>query len=625
MRYIVFLFLFWIVANGFVGVDENFGEVYIKNEIGYVTVSSSENMNPIDILRNTNLNQAHTTNLGFLEDKTTWSKVDIQNKSSKDMTIYLYNPGVLMDVVDIYIFSNNILESINQLGDSRPLENRKIFSRFNTIKLNLKPNQVYTIISKISNPHGRTEIGLIAMDEAYYWKFLTQDLVVWGFILSGIILLFLFQIFFYRTFKNRYFLFYMSISVIVFLYLIGSNGFFYLLFGSSNFNDLMVPIFGYGILLFYILFIDNLLEIQKTKIEQIIFWFLYFYAFVLMIGGLSAVFSNKFVTFDNYFFVISTSIVIWLIYFSFKAVLKTKTEITPYYLFGQLFVLFGYGFQALVGMGLLDVKSYNQQILGLCVLIEMFLFSYAISDRIRISIKQKTKSQKLLMLQSNFASIGKTIRNISHQWKLPLARLGTLVTQANTIVKFENIQSKELSDALSNMETSLGFLYQTVDDFKKFYQNNDDWKNINLCEAVEQIKILLVEKISNANATIICENSSNIIIAERAFVHIAMILIDNFLDIALERKLNNPTINIYTNFDNMQYKIIFQDNCGGISQKPISSIFDVGVSSSDSKDRGNGLTIAKLLVEDKLGGRIFVSNEQNGASFCIIIHDMKEC
>lgn len=594
-----------------------------KNEINYMTVFGDDNTNHIDILDNKNLKKTHTTNLGFLQDKITWSKVEIQNKSSKEMIIYLCNPSVLMDVMDIYIFSGDSLESANSLGDSRPLENRKIFSRFNTIKIKMKPNQTYTIISKVSNPHGRTEIGLMIMDENYYWKFLTQDLFVWGFIFGGIIFLFLFQIFFYRTFKNRYFLFHMAFSIVVSLYLVGSNGFFYLLFDSSSLNDLLVPICGYGIFLFYILFIINLLEVQKTKVEKIVFGFIYFYAFVLFIGGLSAIFSNKFVTFDNYFFVISLSMIIWLIYFGSKAIIKTKDQITPYYLSGQLFVLFGYGFQVLVGAGLLDVKSYNQQILGLCVLVEMFFFLYAISDLTRISIKQKTQNQRLLTLQSNFSSIGETIRNISHQWKLPLARLGTLVTQANAIVKFENISSKELNHTLSNMEASLKFLYQTVDDFKKFYQNNDDLKNINLCEAIDQIKILLAEKIKNTNAIIKCENSANITLKERTSIHIAMILVDNFLDIALERKIDNPTINILTNSDDMQHEIIFQDNCGGIYQKPIFSIFDVGVSSSNAKERGNGLAIVKLLVKDKLGGRIFVSNEKDGASFCIIIPGMK--
>jgi sensor histidine kinase regulating citrate/malate metabolism len=56
-----------------------------------------------------------------------------------------------------------------------------------------------------------------------------------------------------------------------------------------------------------------------------------------------------------------------------------------------------------------------------------------------------------------------------------------------------------------------------------------------------------------------------------------------------------------------------------ILQKPIESIFELEVTTHTEDNRGSGLTIAKMLIESKLGGKIKVSNKNLGAKFEIYI------
>ncbi len=105
----------------------------------------------------------------------------------------------------------------------------------------------------------------------------------------------------------------------------------------------------------------------------------------------------------------------------------------------------------------------------------------------------------------------------------------------------------------------------------------------------------------------------------KSFAHVSMIIIDNAIDIANERHITNPWVKISTMSDTNRLIVHFEDNCARITQKPIESIFELDISSHQEKERGVGLSIAKMLVEQKMGGKITVKNTQNGALFSLIL------
>ncbi len=60
------------------------------------------------------------------------------------------------------------------------------------------------------------------------------------------------------------------------------------------------------------------------------------------------------------------------------------------------------------------------------------------------------------------------------------------------------------------------------------------------------------------------------------------------------------------------------DNAGGISPKNEEKIFTANYSTKDNdKNSGLGLYIAKTLIENKMMGELSVSNDNQGACFCI--------
>ena len=107
---------------------------------------------------------------------------------------------------------------------------------------------------------------------------------------------------------------------------------------------------------------------------------------------------------------------------------------------------------------------------------------------------------------------------------------------------------------------------------------------------------------------------------EHIFSNIMMILIDNSLDSFQSATLGNQ-IKISITKQNKHYQIDYRDNAGGIKIKPIEKVFEYFISSKEdtnTKGHGMGLAIAKMLVEDRLKGKISVKNRDNGVLFRIV-------
>lgn len=95
-----------------------------------------------------------------------------------------------------------------------------------------------------------------------------------------------------------------------------------------------------------------------------------------------------------------------------------------------------------------------------------------------------------------------------------------------------------------------------------------------------------------------------------------MILLDNAIEVFEEKRVKNPIINIKIEKSKEQLILLIEDNAGGIKLKPIDSIFDIFITTKE-RSNGLGLSMCKMLVENRLNGKISVLNNKEGATFII--------
>jgi hypothetical protein len=624
MKYFILVNLFILnLFSSSLEIDTKFTEGSLNPHMTYLIQNESKNITPEEVIKSEQLQVVKKSNLGLIFDKQIWTVANIKNSTNQIKTIYLYNPRAAIDFIDAYVFRDGLLKDSYFLGDSRELENREIFSRFSTFKISLEANEEITLVSKISNPHGRIDIEWIAMNENSFYKFIAKDLIIWGIILSGVIFILIFQWFFYNALKNNYFVLYAIFSMIVLIYLIFYNGFGYLIFGACSFNNIIPHLAGSSILLIYTLFLDKFLNLSNhSSTNKIILKIIYSYAIFTTLTSWIIVFSPIVYSFDNYFFIIYFFSITTLIILSIKNI-YLKKEIAIHYLLGQFCVLLSYLILALNAFGILTTTTYvQQQILGFSVLFEMFFFAYAISINMRFISEEKEKNARLFLSQSHFASIGQTLRNVAHQWKIPMVRFGTLVTELETTMICKKIYDERAEEVFTQLRTSVEFMAQTIEEFRNFYLKTENIRIFKPYDEIQDILMLLIEKINSLSANVIfAESIKNISISDydKSFTHISMIILDNWLEIAQERNISNPQIIINAQEELDKIIIIFEDNCGGVSQVPITSIFNIEITSSKQLNRGSGLTIAKMLAVEKLKGNIEVHNNKWGATFKLTI------
>jgi two-component system C4-dicarboxylate transport sensor histidine kinase DctB len=163
----------------------------------------------------------------------------------------------------------------------------------------------------------------------------------------------------------------------------------------------------------------------------------------------------------------------------------------------------------------------------------------------------------------------------------------------------------------------------TSDTFNEFFSDNKENTQFYPAEVMASTLALLNDTFDN-HQIIVTHTSDNQIILngnQNEFSNIMLSILNNAKEVFVKRETSYPKIliSMERNAENLLV-IMISDNAGGISQKPISSIFNYGSSSGhDHKSNGLGLFIAKEFIQNKFSGDIYVENNEQGAQFKIKI------
>ncbi len=243
-----------------------------------------------------------------------------------------------------------------------------------------------------------------------------------------------------------------------------------------------------------------------------------------------------------------------------------------------------------------------------------------ISDEISLRTKLENdniKKDRLLALQSRFLSIENIIENIIHQWKIPLVRAGTFLSEIEAIsyINKDRKDMIEINKVTENLRLNMELMQKTVNEFHTFYKTSENIEEFFVSDAITKSWDMLNAKAIMLNAQFLIFDKEKIRINtyQDYLSHIFLILIDNFLNITKKRNIKNAKIifNIENLSDNL-VQISIEDNCDGIKDIPLNEIFN-------SNNSGLGLILAGIFTKDKLQGNINAKNTKDGLKFTIQI------
>jgi PAS domain S-box-containing protein len=249
--------------------------------------------------------------------------------------------------------------------------------------------------------------------------------------------------------------------------------------------------------------------------------------------------------------------------------------------------------------------------------IELFVLWKDITEYKRME-EQMHLQQAVLIQQSKLAELGNMLGVITHQWKQPVSAI-SMITE-NIVVDYEEgeLTDELVKDYTGRILKQIKFMTQTIDDFRNFYKPSER-KPFGIKNAVQNMLTLLDGHLMQARVkTQILGEEKQIIGAESEFKQVILNIINNAIDAFTTNGIKDKIITISIADDEGMVQLTLQDNAGGIPSELLpDKIFSPFVSTKGDKGTGIGLSLAKMIIEEKMIGHISVSNKAEGAEFLI--------
>ncbi|MDO8453287.1 MAG: HAMP domain-containing sensor histidine kinase, partial [Sulfurimonas sp.] len=247
---------------------------------------------------------------------------------------------------------------------------------------------------------------------------------------------------------------------------------------------------------------------------------------------------------------------------------------------------------------------------------DIFFLSFAIAYRIRLLQEENIKNERLAMMKFRETTIGELSGNIAHQWRQPLAELGSISANIEAKLKYGEIQKEELLEQISLSTTILKHLSETVNTFSKFFQNLKTNEKFSVQEEIQRCVDFIADSMQHNGIEIIFSEKTDVFLTGHAneFAQVILNILLNAKDILIEREIQKRYIKIEMKQHANNFTIFISDNGGGVNIKPIKSIFESYVTDKQN-GTGIGLFMAKTILTQKFNAKIKVYNNKNGAVF----------
>ncbi|MBB5021802.1 signal transduction histidine kinase [Desulfurispira natronophila] len=264
--------------------------------------------------------------------------------------------------------------------------------------------------------------------------------------------------------------------------------------------------------------------------------------------------------------------------------------------------------------------------LSVGLLVFLLLVALAISRSLDAQRKLVIDQRQAVIAQSRFTSFGKMIGMIAHQWRAPLARQGAMLTELQILLehpeKNHDVVARFRETLLPRMQENHQQLGQIFHDFQQFFASDVRREVFDICKEVDHtIALIATQQIPDIIDIEFLRPEGKVVVNNypSAFTHVLLTIIENAIDIFAERDVLAPVVVISV----MEYEsgvlIRIADNGGGIHVTPIEKVFASFFSGKIEQGMGMGLHIAKMLVEDRMGGTLSVENLPTGACFDVYL------
>ncbi len=243
----------------------------------------------------------------------------------------------------------------------------------------------------------------------------------------------------------------------------------------------------------------------------------------------------------------------------------------------------------------------------------------------RLIIQEVDAMLQINIAQSKYAAASELLTNIAHQWRQPLnvVTLGLENIRDFLEHKLSKQDVDEVHGQLDAIDKNVRRLSEIINNFTDFFKNDGEKSTFYIADAIEDVVKIIQDNAKHQRVTL-SSNVGNIelLTYKSELVRCLLAIANNSLEayrindkIADEERF----IKIDAFMENEEsVQMIISDNGGGIDAALLPKIFEPYSTTKFKSDRvGLGLYMVKSIIENRLGGIIYIESPDKGVRVII--------
>ena len=235
-------------------------------------------------------------------------------------------------------------------------------------------------------------------------------------------------------------------------------------------------------------------------------------------------------------------------------------------------------------------------------------------------ITQRNQQKQFLIQQSKLAEMGEMVGAIAHQWNEPLVELSAILQDMEFSYTQGEMDENMMRNFVNESMVQIQYMSQTHKDFRNFLKPSNEKVTFCAKKALNEVLEIIGRQIfySHIKLNVTCRDDYVEVFGyENEFKQVLLNIINNAKSKIIEKKKGkNITIIVEAKKDSSTIKI--SDDAGAIPKHIMELIFDPYFTTKKN-GTGLGLYMAKVIIEDKMNGKVDAYNYYDNAVFNITV------
>jgi signal transduction histidine kinase len=247
-------------------------------------------------------------------------------------------------------------------------------------------------------------------------------------------------------------------------------------------------------------------------------------------------------------------------------------------------------------------------------------FNATLRSKVAKALEESKQKDKALLQQSRLAQMGEMLSLIAHQWRQPLSEVSAIFMELESASKFGKASREMIAYSAQEADKLLCYMSRTIDDFRHFFKPSKDKEHFCIHDACQEALSLSSALLKNAHIDlhVTVESHTDVEGYPNEYAQVVLNLLINAKEALQSRKTPNPSIVLeVTQTKEGKSCVRISDNAGGIEPSVRDALFEPYVSTKTTSGSGLGLYMSKMIIEQNMGGKLSVTNTEEGACFCI--------